>query len=124
MNKIEPEVIACLSCLAPNDVSVSFCQNCQSPLGGTSALDPVKTIHAEAFVLQGAVSKRPKPIVVLGVWVLFLPWLLGAAALAVSQLINGYGLPSFVFFWVGIALAFVAVKILYMVTRNYVTMTG
>ena len=124
MNKIEPEVIACLLCLAPNDVSVSFCRNCQSPLGGTSGLDPVKTIHAEAFVLQRAVSKRPKPIVVLGVWVLFFPWLLGGASIAVSQLVDGYGLPSFVFFWVGIALAFVAVKILYMVTKNYVTMTG
>jgi hypothetical protein len=111
MNEFETEVIACVSCLAPNERSVAFCRNCQSPLGTTSALDPIKTIHAEAFMLQKAVSMRPKPIVVLGVWVLFVPWLLGAAFLAVNELAYGYGFPSFVFFWVGIALAFAAVKI-------------
>jgi hypothetical protein len=41
----------------------------------------------------------------------------------VNELAYGYGFPSFVFFWVGIALAFAAVKILYTVTKNYFTMT-
>ena len=109
--------------MSANESSVSFCQSCQAPIGGTSGLDPIKTIHAEAFVLQKAITKRPKPIVLLGVWVLFLPWLVGAGSIAVNEMLNGYGMPSLVFFWLGIALSLVAVKFLYVVTRNYFTMT-
>ena len=119
MQKCELGTIACASCLAPNDGSVSFCVNCQSPIGTTSALDPIKTIHAEAFLLQKAVSKRPKPIVLLGVWVLFVPWLLGAAFISLNELARRDGFSSFVFFWTGIGLGYVAVKILYSVTKNY-----
>ncbi len=122
MSEIGTDVVACLSCMSPNEPSASFCRSCQAPIGVTSSLDPIKTIHAEAFVLQKAIVKRPKPIVLLGVWVLFLPWLFGAGSIAVNEVLNGYGTPSFVFFWVGVALAFVAVKFLYVVTKNYFTM--
>lgn len=122
MTEFNREIVACMSCLAPNGISTAFCESCGSPLGTTSTLDPVKTIRAESFLLQKAVSARPKFIVLLGVWVIFLPWLLISGGIAVNQLLYPDGFASFVFFWIGVGLSFVAVKILFSVTSNYLTM--
>ncbi len=122
MNFIGKEIIACLSCLAPNNWSIDFCENCGSPIGMTSTLDPLKTIQAEGFLLRKATSERPKFIVLLGIWLLFLPWLGGTSAIAINMMVKGKGVADFIFFLISIALALVAVRVLFLVTHNYLTM--
>ena len=116
---MDEEIIACLSCLAPNKASVDFCEKCGAPIGTTSTLDPLKMIRAEGFLLAKATHGKPKPIVLIGVWIIFLPWLVGSLLLAGSQILYGYSFEGFVFFWIGIGLAIVALTVLYRVTKNY-----
>ena len=118
---MEDEIIACLSCLAPNEATVAFCEKCGAPIGTTATLDPLKMIRAEGFMLEKAVSRRPKPIVLLGVWIIFLPWLVMGVMMAGSQILYSFDSTGFVFFWLGIGLAVVALVILDRVTRNYFT---
>ena len=117
---MDQEIIACLSCLAPNDVNADFCENCGAPLGSTSTLDPLKMIRAEAFAIRKATTvKKPSLVVLIGVWLLFLPFLLIGAMLAYSQFSTGFGFQGFVFFWLGIGLLVIGAVILYRVTKNY-----
>ena len=116
---MDEEIIACLSCMAPNPATIAFCEKCGAPIGTTSTLDPLKMIRAEGFLLKKATTDRPKPIVLFGVWIIFLPWLAGSILLAGSQILYGFDFEGFVFFWIGVGLAMVALIILYRVTKNY-----
>lgn len=105
--------------MTPNDASDNSCQNCRAPLGETNGLDPVQSIRDEGFLLRRAASGQPKIIVVLGTWILFLPWIIGTVALEITIIANWDGLPSYIFFLAGIALFLFAVILLYTVTKNY-----
>lgn len=114
------EIIACLSCLAPNDVNTSFCEKCGAPLGATATLDPLKMIRAEGFAVgKATIIKKPSLVVLVGIWLLFLPFLIFGAMLAYSQFSDGFGFQGFVFFWLGIALMIIGAVFLYRVTKNY-----
>lgn len=115
------EIVACLSCLAPNQAATAFCEKCGAPIGATSTLDPLKMIRAEGFMLGKAVNNRPKPIVLFGIWVIFLPWLAASVMMAGSQILYGFDSAGFVFFWLGVGLAVFALVVLYRVTKNYFT---
>ena len=115
------DLIACASCLAQNYESASHCQSCGYQLDSTSTLDPLKTIQAEGFMLRKATEGKPKFIVVLGIWIIFLPFLAAGIALAVSQIFDGGGFAGFVFFWLGIGLAYAGFIMLYRTTRNYLS---
>jgi hypothetical protein len=80
----------------------------------------MKAIRLEGALFQKAVSSRPKLIVVVGVWIIFVPWLVASGAVAISSILYPDGFASIVFFCVGMALSFVAVKIMFTVTHNYV----
>ena len=112
-------MIVCMSCMMPNDKLDIICQNCGAALTETSALDPMQTIQNEGALLRKAVSARPKLIVLLGTWILFVPWIIATVFLEIQILANWDGLPSMVFSLIGVALFLAAVVIIYSVTRNY-----
>ena len=117
----EKDLTVCASCLAQNYESASHCQNCGYQLDSTSTLDPLKTIQAEGFMLRKATEGKPKFIVVLGIWIMFLPFLAAGIALAISQIFDGSGFAGFVFFWLGVGLAYVGFIMLYRTTLNYMS---
>lgn len=112
-------MLVCMSCMMPNDGLANVCQNCGAALTETSALDPMQTIQNEGALFRKAVSARPKLIVLLGTWILFVPWIIATIFLEIQILSNWDGLPSMVFFLIGVALFAAAVIIIYSVTRNY-----
>lgn len=120
-NVMDKEIIACLSCLAPNKATVDFCEKCGAPLGTTATLDPLKMIRAEAFMLERATVGKPKLIVLLGIWIIFFPTLATGILLTGSQILYGFDSEGFVFFWIGIGLAIFSCVVLYRVTKNYFT---
>ncbi len=122
MTETEKDLIICMSCMAPNDKSDDFCQNCRASLATTSTLDPLQTIQNEGSLWRKATSERPKFIVVLGMWVLFLPWIVGTIVIEASIIINWDGFSSLIFFWIGVALFLIALNMLFTVTKNYLTM--
>jgi hypothetical protein len=115
------ETVTCVSCLAQNAQSAPFCQQCGAPIGAMATVDPVQTIQTEGFLLRKALEGRPKPIVFLGLWILYLPMLLAGAGIAIYMIVNGRGLAAFVFFWAGMGLASFGFFVLYRATRNYLT---
>jgi len=77
---VEPEL--CSFCACPIQSNDHFCPWCQKPLTSFATTDPVQSIRAEGEMIRGAI-RRPTPIVVLGVSLLFGP-------------------PFFVFLWMGL----------------------
>ncbi len=117
---MENEIIACMSCLAPNDEFADFCEKCGTPLSTSSTLDPLKVIRTEGFVVGKATTiQRPKFIILLGIWVLFFPTLLPSIFMAISQVMYGAEFAGFVFFWAAVAWSVFVSVVLYRVTKNY-----
>ena len=123
MKKNEKRLIPCLSCLAPNGESDLFCDKCGASLI-TSTLDPMRTIQIQGFLLRKATSGTPAFITLLGVWVIFLPWLMGSVLAMFNVDFHETGVSPFIFFLIFLGLTLVALKILFMVTRNYFVMPG
>jgi hypothetical protein len=117
----EGEMVICVSCLTQNTQAAAFCRKCGSPIGAVATLDPMQTIQAEGFLFRKALEGRPRPIVVLGVWILFFPMLALSVGFAIHLIFNPSGFSDFVFFWAFVGLAYAAFVILYRVTRNYLT---
>lgn len=114
-NQIKP----CTSCLAPNDIAATFCISCAMPLGDFDSFYPIRRIAVEGQLWQRAVTNRPKFIVLLGVWIIFLPALLICALAALGQIAAGGGTSGLVMFWILTLLAFGSAVILFRVTKNY-----
>lgn len=119
----EPDVVsgeeACLCpfCLFPNLPEREWCKNCGSPFN-TSVMGPFEYALAEGFVWRGAVRGRPKPIVVVAVWMLGLPTILGSVS-AVWLGRHGGG-PVIVAG--GLLYGILVALILYKVTKNFLTL--
>lgn len=122
MNNFNDETIVCVSCVAQNRQNALFCENCGFPLGARATLDPMGAIQAQGDLLHKAVTKRPKFIVLVGIWILFLPWLILTVPIAYNEIANGKDIYDFIFLCGAVALAAVAVRILFVVTKNYLTM--
>ncbi len=116
------EKITCVSCLAQNKQFDAFCHNCGSPIGAVAAIDPLQRIQTEGFFFRKMLEGRPKPIVLLGVWIIFLPLLLVSIGVAYSCIIRR-GPSDFGFFWMMVALSCLAFFFLYRVTKNYLAIS-
>jgi len=115
------ERLLCASCGRLIGVSDAYCLNCMAPTTGVSNLDPMQAILSEGRLLSRASEGRQKPIVLIGIWILFLPMFLVGAFSAISILSTGIGsgFSNFVFFWGAVGLAFIGFMVIYRVTKNY-----
>jgi hypothetical protein len=77
-----PERLSCPHCLEANDPQAPFCVSCGSPIGDTVTLDPLKQIRAQGWVCLAAVNRPYRLLVLVGLWLLLLPPLAVALALA------------------------------------------
>lgn len=117
------ETITCVSCMTPNRVTDARCRKCGYPIGSTVNLDPMQTIQTEGLLLRKALEGRPKLIVLLGVWILFLPVLLVGAGGALYFVLNPRALSDLIFFGALLGLSYIAFIILYRITKNYLTIS-
>ena len=111
----------CPSCQTVNPEFEAFCQKCGAPIGRTATLDPMNVIQAEGHLFRKAIEGRPKPIVLIGIWVAFFPALVGSAGIALVLVVKHENRADFVFFWCFVGLSYMSFVILYRVTRNYLT---
>ena len=109
----------CPACQTVNGEFESLCRNCGSPIGLTSPIDPVSTIQAEGFLFRKALDSPPRTIVLIGIWILFLPMFAVGVYAAVYTIMFSRGLSNFVFFWAFVGLSYIAFVILYRVTKKY-----
>jgi hypothetical protein len=103
-------------------LDASWCKRCGASMSYASIVGPLDAALASGFMWRGAVRGRPKPFVLVSVWLLFFPKLLVNLLAALSILTFGMtGLASLAMLWVALAFAAVAFMMLYQVTRNYLT---
>lgn len=107
---MKEEAIACPHCLAENDPSRDFCENCGAPLSSFATVGPFECIQADGFAHREAVTRPRKPIVVVGVWLLNAPVII---ATCVMLFVAPY---TCVFFG---PLSLVAGILIFKTTRNY-----
>jgi hypothetical protein len=86
----------------------------------TATLNPVSTIQAEGFIFRKALDGPPTPIVLVGVWILFLPLFVISAGAAIYYILYERGSVGFFFFWVFVGMTYIAFIILFRMTKKYV----
>lgn len=72
----EPERQAeqlCTSCAAPNEPTADFCRKCGAPISWYSKIGPFESIFAQGFIWREAAQRPRRLIVVVGIWLIFLP---------------------------------------------------
>jgi hypothetical protein len=80
----EGAVVLCPHCLARNTEDRHFCVQCATPLTAHAAIDPLGRIYATGDTYRKAIASPRKPIVVIGMWLLFGPAALALLLLAAS----------------------------------------
>jgi hypothetical protein len=125
LGKSSPEGIVCPTCASLIGTDQYFCPNCNTPLGLLSNSDPLQRIQAEGEVYRkiSDAKFKPKPIVLIGTWIIFLPcfFVCAGAAIAIA-LAGGWGFFEFFIFWVMVLLGIFSSIMLYRVTKNYLTL--
>lgn len=86
----EEEIPLCTSCLAPNDARANFCSKCGAPLTAYAAIGPFESLFAQGYAVRQAAERPRRPIVLLGIWLVFGPAaLVGALMLMTPHYSNG-----------------------------------
>jgi hypothetical protein len=115
--------ITCRSCYTINEKLEVFCQQCGLPLDPKAAtLGPLNVGETPEDVFLEKRARRPKLVVVLGLWLIFFPFLVHAAMVAFDILLNYRTRSNFMIFWLAIGSLCLSVLVLYRITRNYVTL--
>ena len=89
----EPDIgtPVCPHCLAPVGRFDHFCPKCLGPITAHAAIDPLGQVYSAGHVYRSAMSRRrPRLIVVLGMWLIFapqVPYLAWGFFLIVSELL-------------------------------------
>ena len=78
----------CIHRVQPNAPLVKFCRHCRAPLHPLAAINPFERIYATGFIWRTAAQKPHRLIVVIGVYLYFLPTLL-CNALMLRELYRG-----------------------------------
>jgi hypothetical protein len=102
----------CPQCLEQNRPGTNFCRNCGAPLSAYAATGPFERLFAEGNAYRQATEQPHRPIVVVGIWLIF-----GIGALTgIGMAIGNPGVSSVV---TGTAMAAFSGFIIAKTTRNY-----
>lgn len=124
--------VICIGCGIANRADADFCEQCSAPLTSHAATDPYKSIFARGYLVGKAVSQPRRPLVVLGIWLMFgpalVPALWGAGLMCSLVAHDGFTSLGNVFqatfgllFFLGLGLLFG--EILYKTTSKYMEQT-
>jgi RNA polymerase subunit RPABC4/transcription elongation factor Spt4 len=121
MDLINHETNVCSSCGQLISSSSEYCPICSVPTIVANNLDPFLSIENEGRLLSRAVDVPRKPIVLIGMWILFLPVFLFGMFFSISIITQGAssGTENFFFFWGAFGLAFAGFTVLSKTTANY-----
>jgi len=73
----------CPACLAELTAGCGFCPQCAAPVTPTAAISPFERIFSEGYIYRQAVASPRKLIVVVGIWLVFLPVFLSGVLMIV-----------------------------------------
>ena len=74
----------CPSCMAPNEPGAHVCEKCGAPLDLFATSDPLETIRSRGWgYRQAASGRRVSKVILIGMWLIFGPGVLGILLLTV-----------------------------------------
>ena len=113
------DLIKCASCETLNGLSVVFCVGCGAPIQRAATPQATPNAFPEEQPLPKRLMRRPRLVVVIGLWMLCFPSMI-LSAFMMADIIANYRTPSnIVILWLAGATFLVTAFILYLVTRNY-----
>ena len=107
----------CPTCQALNARSEPICEQCGASTENAQPAEPT-SIPVAGFTRTG-VAKPWRKILLVGLWMVFLPAFLSNAYAAIYFLKHRRGLAEFIFFWGSLGLTCLAFTILYRATKNH-----
>ena|SRR5438067_1142448 len=111
--------VICPACQALNGRLETVCDQCGAPIGNTATLDP--TIRAQRVPPPKKLASRPRPLMLIGYWAIFLPAFVNNTYAAIYwTTYHPRRLAEFIFFWGAVGLAFLSFVMLYWATKKYV----
>ena len=118
------DVPLCHNCLSPNDPRAYFCHKCNTPLSVLASMDPIARIWSMGDTWRKAASRPYRPIILIGMWLLFGTRLVVVLRYLHMMLVSNRskGLMSLEgFFGLGLWLGYgiLLSAILFKTTRNY-----
>ena len=114
-NRQPERYVICRSCQALNASFETVCDECGGPLGATRTLDqsPAGDSHLRK-------ARRLKPLVLLGIWMIFFPMFLSNAYAAFYWATHRHGtLAEFIFFWGATGLTLLSFCVLFWASRKF-----
>jgi len=116
INTMNTNEIICPSCgeLCPEDAH--FCKSCRSPISSYASTGPFESIFAEGAAYRSAFNEPQKPIVVIGVWLLFAPVALGGLSVLLQ---SEFRLSDIYMIIVGIGMLLIGSYVPFITTKNY-----
>jgi hypothetical protein len=131
MNPMSEGTVVCPHCLAPNAERSDFCRECGTPLTSHAETDPLGQIRATGDTYLKAIDSPVKPIVVIGMWLIFGPMAAGGVGLllwfSIGIATNPFGPVTIqsvfgVIIFIGLSTGMAAIcsTVLYRTTRNYI----
>jgi hypothetical protein len=109
--------VICPTCQALNARSEPVCEQCGASTAHAESTEP-SSISAAGLPRIG-VARPWRKILLVGLWMVFLPAFLSNAYAAIYFLKHRRGLAEFIFFWGSLGLTCLAFTILYRATRNH-----
>ena len=118
---VNQDVPLCHNCFSPNDPQAHFCHKCNTPLSVLASMDPVARIWSMGDTFRKAASRPYRPIILIGMWLLFGPRLLYAFLLTFSFATSICVVSTEMIAPLGVGAASVVLyaAILFKTTRNY-----
>jgi len=115
--------ITCASCKTVNEHGEVFCRECGTPVAASAKpLNFVPAVDNIEPKEPKALQRRPRLVVVIGLWVLFLPTLIWNLILASDIVTNFRSRENLAMFWLAGALVCLSLFVLFRITRNYITL--
>ena len=116
------ESALCIRCLHPNDPERHFCDKCGAPLDSYANTAPFEQTLAQGHAFRGAMTQRPRLIVVIGIWAICAPCVIAVVASAFVMIPAAIEHPVM---WVMevflIFLGVLSALLIYFPTRQYLT---
>lgn len=110
----------CIRCLHPNDPERHFCDKCGAPLDSYANTAPFEQTLAQGHAFRGAMTERPRLIVVVGVWAICAPCVVAVVAQAFVGIPAAIENPvMWVFEVFVIFLGVLSALLIYFPTRHY-----
>ena len=114
--------LKCGSCQTLNEPFVVFCVECGAPIQRPQTPDATTTAPAEEKPFPGKLMRRPRLIVVIGLWMLCFPSMILSAIISIDIIVNYRKSSNIVFFWLAGGTFLLTAFILFRVTKNYLTL--